>query len=103
MKLLSRVIVGPRIIPLAALFVGLAPLSTDVNLPLLPQVAGTFGVGDATAATAISVAFFGLAVGQLIAGPLSDQRGPPGWHLDFRISAGSFAIVRFHERPTPSP
>ena len=75
MRLTSRVVIGPRIVPLAALFVGLAPLSTDVNLPLLPQVASTFGVGDATAATTISFAFFGLAVGQLIAGPLSDQRG----------------------------
>jgi len=75
MRLLSRVVIGPRIVPLAALFVGLAPLSTDVNLPLLPQVAGTFGVGGATSALTITAAFMGLAVGQLIAGPLSDQRG----------------------------
>lgn len=63
MRLFSRVVVGPRIVPLAALFFGLGPLSTDVDLPRLPQVAGTFGVGNATAATTISVAFFGLAVG----------------------------------------
>jgi DHA1 family bicyclomycin/chloramphenicol resistance-like MFS transporter len=75
MRLFSRVVVGPRIVPLAALFVGLAPLSTDVNLPLLPQVARTFDVGDSTAAVTITAAFMGLAVGQLIAGPLSDQRG----------------------------
>jgi DHA1 family bicyclomycin/chloramphenicol resistance-like MFS transporter len=75
MRLFSRVVIGPRIVPLAALFVGLGPLSTDVNLPLLPQVARTFSATDATAELTITGAFLGLAVGQLIAGPLSDQRG----------------------------
>ena len=75
MRLLSRVVVGPRIVPLAALFVGLGPLSTDVYLPLLPQVARTFSVSDATATATITAVLLGLAVGQLLAGPLSDQRG----------------------------
>ena len=75
MRLFSRVVAGPRIVPLAALFVGLGPLSTDVNLPLLPQVAETFGVGDAAAEITITASLLGLAAGQLIAGPVSDQRG----------------------------
>jgi DHA1 family bicyclomycin/chloramphenicol resistance-like MFS transporter len=75
MRLFSRVVIGPRIVPLAALFVGLGPLSTDVYLPLLPQVARTFNVPNATATVTITAVLLGLAVGQILAGPLSDQRG----------------------------
>ncbi|MFM1916881.1 MAG: hypothetical protein RJB01_396 [Actinomycetota bacterium] len=66
---------GPGIVPLAALFTSLAPLSTDVYLPVLPQLAETFGASQALATGMITAVLLGLAVGQIIGGPLSDQRG----------------------------
>lgn len=71
----ARTPIGPRIVPLAAVFTALGPLSTDVYLPLLPQVSETFGTAAAAATGTITAVLLGLAVGQLIGGSLSDQRG----------------------------
>jgi MFS transporter, DHA1 family, multidrug resistance protein len=71
----ARTPIGVRVVPLAALFVALGPLSTDVYLPLLPQVATTFDASDAAATATITAVLLGLAVGQLLGGPMSDQRG----------------------------
>ena len=51
------------------------PLSMDLYLPALPQVADEFGAGQAPVQLTISAAAIGLAAGQLLAGPLSDRRG----------------------------
>lgn len=71
----ERTPIGTRIVPLAAVFVALAPLSTDVYLPLLPQVSETFGSPPAAATATITAVLLGLAVGQILGGSLSDQRG----------------------------
>ncbi len=75
MAIVGRTPIGPRIVPLAALFVALGPLSTDVYLPLLPQVATTFSTSNAAAAATVTAVLVGLAVGQIFGGPVSDQRG----------------------------
>ena len=51
------------------------PLSMDLYLPALPQVADEFGAGQAPVQLTISASAIGLAAGQLLAGPLSDRRG----------------------------
>ena len=51
------------------------PLSMDLYLPALPQVADEFAAGQAPVQLTISAAAIGLAAGQLLAGPLSDRRG----------------------------
>lgn len=51
------------------------PLSMDLYLPQLPQLARTLDTTDALAQATMSVCMIGLGIGQLIAGPLSDRFG----------------------------
>ncbi len=51
------------------------PLSLDMYLPGLPQLAGDLGSSAATAQLTLTACMLGLAAGQLLAGPLSDARG----------------------------
>ncbi len=51
------------------------PLTTDMYLPGLPSMARDLGVSPSTAQLTLSACLVGLAVGQLVAGPLSDARG----------------------------
>jgi DHA1 family bicyclomycin/chloramphenicol resistance-like MFS transporter len=56
-----------------------APLSIDMYLPGLPQLATDLGASTSQAQLTLTTFLVGLAVGQLIAGPLSDRLGrrPP--------------------------
>lgn len=60
---------------LLALFTSLGPLSIDMYLPALPQMAQDFNVSTQQVANSLPAYFFGLAVGQLIYGPISDRIG----------------------------
>lgn len=51
------------------------PLSMDLYLPQLPQLARTLDTTDALAQATMSVCMIGLGLGQLISGPLSDSFG----------------------------
>ncbi|MFI0778569.1 multidrug effflux MFS transporter [Streptomyces sp. NPDC021212] len=51
------------------------PLSLDMYLPALPALARDFAVPDAGVQLTLTSCLIGLAVGQLIAGPLSDRWG----------------------------
>jgi MFS transporter, DHA1 family, multidrug resistance protein len=53
----------------------IAPLATDMYVPAFPQVAADLG-GTATQVQLTLTTFFvGMALGQLVGGPVSDQRG----------------------------
>jgi len=67
--------VSRREIVLLAAFGAIAPLSIDMYLPGVPAMARDLSVTANNAGTSISIFFFGMAVGQLIAGPLSDRLG----------------------------
>lgn len=56
-----------------------APLSVDIYLPSLPAMGQALGTSTARAALTVVTFFVGLAVGQLVHGPLSDRIGrrPP--------------------------
>lgn len=54
---------------------GFGPLSMDVYMPQLPQLAASLDTTDALAQATMSVCMIGLGLGQLIAGPLSDRHG----------------------------
>ena len=58
-----------------ALLTALGPLSTDMYLPSLPEIARVFKAD--TASTQLTLSFFlaGFAVGQIFYGPLSDRYG----------------------------
>lgn len=66
------------------------PLSMDLYLPQLPQLAASLGTSEALGQATMSACMIGLGLGQLIAGPLSDRFGrrPP---LLFGVAA--FAIL----------
>jgi len=69
-----------ELIALMALMISLVALSIDAMLPALGQIANDLGVRNANdRQLVISVLFLGLAVGQLIYGPVSDSVGrkPP--------------------------
>ena len=63
------------LIVVLAMFVATVPFALDMYLPGLPAIAAEFGVGAGEAAHTVSAFLFGLAVGQLLMGPLSDKYG----------------------------
>lgn len=60
---------------LLALFGAIAPLAIDMYLPGIPAMAEDLSVSTNRAGISVSVFFVGMAVGQLVAGPLSDRLG----------------------------
>ncbi|WP_099023931.1 multidrug effflux MFS transporter [Mycolicibacterium palauense] len=62
------------IIVLGAL-VALGPLTIDMYLPALPRIADELGVTSSVAQLTLTGTLAGLALGQLIIGPLSDSLG----------------------------
>lgn len=69
-----------RILPLRTLVLlgaltAAAPLVTDFYLPALPDLALALGTTEAAAQLTVSVSIVGLALGQLVAGPVSDRIG----------------------------
>lgn len=51
------------------------PLSLDLYLPALPSLAADLATSTSSAQLSITACLIGLAVGQLVAGPLSDRFG----------------------------
>ena len=51
------------------------PLSMDLYLPALPSLEAEFGAGQGAVQLTLTSVAVGLAVGQLVAGPLSDRFG----------------------------
>lgn len=62
-------------IALLGLLTALAPLSIDMYLPALPQIASSLSVSTSLVSNTVPAYFFGLAIGQLIYGPISDRIG----------------------------
>jgi MFS transporter, DHA1 family, multidrug resistance protein len=53
----------------------IGPLSGDTYLPALPQIARAFGAPAMSVQLTLTASLFGLALGQLLMGPLSDLWG----------------------------
>ncbi|MBV6756714.1 multidrug effflux MFS transporter [Rhodococcus opacus] len=58
-----------------ALLTIFGPISMDVYLPVLPALTSDLGASMSTAQATLTACLLGLAVGQVIAGPLSDRFG----------------------------
>lgn len=87
----------PRTLPLRTLVLlgaltAAAPLVTDFYLPALPDLARSLGTTEAAAQLTVSVSIVGLALGQLVAGPLSDRIGRL---LPLRVGVLLLAITSF--------
>jgi DHA1 family bicyclomycin/chloramphenicol resistance-like MFS transporter len=63
------------LILLLAFLAAIGPLSVDTYLPGLPSIAADLGVPSALAQQSVTTFFVGIALGQLLAGPLSDRFG----------------------------
>src|SRR5258705_13996384 len=66
---------GLAITALLTAVVALGPISTDLYLPSLPGLLRHFDADIAEVQLTLSVFLVGLAVGQLVYGPLSDRFG----------------------------
>jgi DHA1 family bicyclomycin/chloramphenicol resistance-like MFS transporter len=64
----------PMLVVLGALS-AIPPLSFDMYLPALPQIAGDLGVAESGIHLTLSACLIGLALGQLFGGPISDALG----------------------------
>lgn len=60
---------------LLAFLAAIGPLSVDTYLPSLPAIAQELGISSALSQQSVTSFLFGLAFGQLLAGPLSDRYG----------------------------
>src|SRR5690625_7600392 len=58
-----------------ALLSATAPFATDMYLPTLPAVGAEFGAPDSVVQLTLSGFFAGMALGQLMVGPISDVIG----------------------------
>lgn len=87
-------------IMLLALLTSLGPLSIDMYLPALPQMADDFGVSTQMIANTLPAYFLGLAVGQLIYGPVSDRIGrkiPLYFGLSLYVAASLICLFAQNE------
>ncbi|RZU16398.1 DHA1 family bicyclomycin/chloramphenicol resistance-like MFS transporter [Kribbella rubisoli] len=53
----------------------IAPLATDMYVPAFPRVAGDLDASATDVQLTLTTFFVGMALGQLVGGPVSDQRG----------------------------
>lgn len=60
---------------LLASLTSLVPLSIDINLPALPAIAADLHASSAAAQSTVGTFLFGLCIGMLCYGPLSDRFG----------------------------
>ena len=70
----------PRLNPIAltallALLTGIAPMSVDMYLASLPDIARNLAASDAQVQLTLSFYLVGFAIGQVIWGPISDRHG----------------------------
>lgn len=65
---------GGRLV-LLGLLTAFGPLSLDLYLPALPAVASELRIAESSAQLTMSACMIGLAMGQVVAGPLSDRLG----------------------------
>jgi len=85
----------PRMSTLRAMLVlgmleAFGPLSMDLYLPQLPQLAASLGTTEALAQVTMSACMIGLGLGQLVAGPLSDRLGR---RLPLMVGVAAFAVL----------
>jgi DHA1 family bicyclomycin/chloramphenicol resistance-like MFS transporter len=64
------------------------PLSLDMYLPALPGIAGGFDVRDSQVQLSLTTCLVGMALGQLVGGPLSDR-----WGRRAPVIAGTLAYA----------
>lgn len=67
--------IAPSSLLVLALLTAVAPLATDMYLPGFPAMAADLGVSASAIQLTLTTFLLGLAIGQLVIGPLSDRWG----------------------------
>ena len=75
---------------LIAALTALSPLTTDLYLPAFPAMGHDLHAGQAAIQLTLTAYLIGTAVGQLVAGPLSDARGRIA---PLRLALGLYVVV----------
>lgn len=76
-----------------ALLSAAAPFATDMYLPALPMIADDLSTTSAMVQLTLSGFMLGLAVGQLIIGPISDATGRKSWLVGGAAVALAASII----------
>ncbi len=94
-----RATTGPLLIVILGLMTAIGPLSIDMYLPAFPAIAGDLRVPPGQVQLSLTAFLVGLAVGQLVSGPLSDR-----WGRRRLAVAGlsAYAILSFLIAPAPN-
>ena len=53
----------------------MAPLSTDMYLPSLPEISSSFGISTSMTQLTLTMTMIGMSLGQILGGPVSDRLG----------------------------
>lgn len=89
--------IGPGLLSALALLSAAAPLGTDMYLPGLVAMAGDLGATASTIQLTLTTFMAGLAIGQLLAGPISDAVGRRrmliGSSMAFLVSSVACALA----------
>ena len=97
---LDEAVTPPRhLVPLLAAFASLVILTTDVYLPVLPDLARDLGTSDAAASATVSCVLVGIAIGQVVIGPLSDAIGR---RAPLLVGAAAYAVMHVLSALAPS-
>jgi len=71
----SRPRVGVAVVATVVFLTAIAPLATDMYVPAFPAVAADLSATATQVQLTLTTFFVGMALGQLVGGPVSDQRG----------------------------
>jgi DHA1 family bicyclomycin/chloramphenicol resistance-like MFS transporter len=71
----SRATVGVAVVATVVFLTAIAPLATDIYVPAFPAVAAELSATATQVQLTLTTFFVGMALGQLVGGPVSDQRG----------------------------
>lgn len=83
---------GPLLVVMLGLITAIGPLSLDMYLPAFPALAADLRVSDAQVRLSLTACLVGLAVGQLVCGPLSDRWGR---RRPLIVGVGAYAVFSF--------
>ncbi len=92
-----------RLTPRQTLVLGaataLGPLSIDLYLPAFPELATELGASEAAVQLTLTACVLGLALGQLVAGPVSDAVGR---RVPIAVGLGAWSLASFACALAPS-
>lgn len=95
---MNKPLTSPRFVVLLGVLIALPALGTDLYVPALPALAQALGADANAAQATLTTYFVGLAIGQLLWGPLSDRYGrKPVLYTGLCITLSASALAAMAE------